>query len=248
MQVQFAGRSERGPRPLNQDSFFCDSTIGLFLVADGMGGHNAGEVASKLAVETVVQFVNETMSTRNLTWPFAFDPKLSIAGNRLSVAMRLANQRVYDAGHSQIELAGMGTTLVAALVDAERLVIGHVGDSRAYRFHGGRLDQMTRDHTWVAAMLAAEPNARTDDHPMRHVLTNGIGMREDVTPVLSEHPIAKGDSWVLCSDGVHGYIDDHVLSGALGLESPDAAAADAVRAALEAGGTDNATAVVMRFV
>jgi PPM family protein phosphatase len=248
LQVQFAGRSERGPRSLNQDSFFCDSTIGLFLVADGMGGHNAGEVASKLAVETVVQFVNETSSTRNLTWPFSFDPKLSIAANRLSVAMRLANQRVYEAGHSHIELAGMGTTLVAALIDAERLVIGHVGDSRAYRFHGGHLDQMTRDHTWVAAMLAAEPTARTEDHPMRHVLTNGIGMREDVTPVLSEHPIMKGDSWVLCSDGVHGYIEEHVLSEVLGLESPDAAAADAVRAALEAGGTDNATAVVMRFV
>jgi PPM family protein phosphatase len=248
LQLQFAGRSERGPRSLNQDSFFCDSALGLFVVADGMGGHNAGEVASRLAVETVVQFVNATATSRDLTWPFAINPKLSIAANRLTVALRLANQRVYDAGHSEMQLAGMGTTLVAALVDANRVVIAHVGDSRAYRFHEGRLEQMTRDHTWVAAMLAAEPNARTDDHPMRHVLTNGIGMREDVTPVVSEHHIAKGDSWVLCSDGVHGYIDDDALTDALALTSPDAAADGAVRAALDAGGSDNATAVVVRFV
>jgi PPM family protein phosphatase len=248
LQVQFAGRSERGPRSLNQDTFFGDSALGLFVVADGMGGHNAGEVASKLAVETVVQFVNETVSTRQTTWPFSLDPKLSMAANRLSMAMRLANQRVYQAGHSQIELAGMGTTLVAALVANDRVVIAHVGDSRAYRFRDGHLAQMTRDHTWVAAMLVAEPNARTEDHPMRHVLTSGIGMREDVTPVVSEHPIETGDSWVLCSDGVHGYISSLALSEALTLDSADAAAEDAVHAALDAGGSDNATAVVVRFV
>jgi serine/threonine protein phosphatase PrpC len=145
-------------------------------------------------------------------------------------------------------LANMGTTLVAALVDGERVVIAHVGDSRAYRFRDGRLEPMTRDHTWVAAMLAAEPNARADDHPMRHVLTSGIGMREDVNPSVTEQHVAAGESWLLCSDGVHGYVDKVELARALSLSSPELVAGAVVRAALDSGGSDNATAVVLRFV
>jgi PPM family protein phosphatase len=246
--VLHAGRSECGPRPLNQDRFFCDSTLGLFVIADGMGGHNAGEVASAMAVEALVGFVKASASTRELTWPFPFDHQLSFAANRLVAGIRLANQRVHDAGQADTHRANMGTTIVAALVDGEQVVIAHVGDSRAYRFHAGRLEPMTRDHTWVAAMLAAEPAARANDHPMRHVLTNGIGMREDVNPALTEHHITVGDSWLLCSDGVHGYADDMELTHALGLSTPELAADAAVRAALESGGSDNATAVVLRFV
>jgi serine/threonine protein phosphatase PrpC len=142
----------------------------------------------------------------------------------------------------------MGTTLTAALVEDDEVSLAHVGDSRAYRLRGDQLEPMTRDHTWLAAMMAAEPNARTEDHPMRHVLTNGIGMREDVTPAMTEHEIANGDCWMLCSDGIHGYLDEGRLPPLLAQPSPDAAAAGVVRAALDAGGSDNATAVVLRFV
>lgn len=222
--------------------------LGLFVVADGMGGHKAGEVASQLAVETLVEFVKATARSSEQTWPFAYDPNASPGANRLMAGMRLANRKVHDAGQRDAQLAGMGTTIVAALTDANRIVIGHVGDSRAYLLRGGRLLPMTRDHTWVAAMLAAEPNTRTEDHPMRHVLTSGIGMREDVTPVVIEHPIQAGDSWLLCSDGVHGYTSEDMLAAALRLESVDGAAERAVHAALEGGGSDNATAIVLRFV
>lgn len=244
----FAGRSERGPRALNQDTYFCDSTLGLFVVADGMGGHKAGEVASKMAVETVIEFVRSTVRAADITWPYPYDPSQSSAANRLAVAMRLANRKVFDAGRNDLQLLGMGTTIVAALIERTQLVIAHVGDSRAYRLRDNQLEQMTRDHTWLAAMLAAEPTTRTDDHPMRHVLTSGIGMREDVTPAIAEHDIQRDDCWMLCSDGVHGYLPEERLPAALALPSPADAAARAVHEALEAGGSDNATAVVLRFV
>jgi protein phosphatase len=243
-----AGCSERGPRPLNQDFYVADPAIGLFVVADGMGGHKAGEVASELAVATLIAFVTSTACGRPDSWPFGYDSSQSVAANRLTTGMRLANREVHDAGRRDAQLAGMGTTIVAALVAADRIVIGHVGDSRAYLLRGGQLEAMTRDHTWIAAMLAAEPTVRTEDHPMRHVLTSGIGMREDVTPAVMEQPIEAGDCWLLCSDGVHGYTSEDVLAAALRLDSPDAAAERAVRAALEGGGSDNATAIVLRFV
>ncbi len=248
LRVLHAGRSERGPRPLNQDRFFCDATLGLYVIADGMGGHNAGEVASAMAVDTLVAFVKATGGSGELTWPFPFDPNLSRAANRLVAGMRLANQNVHDAGNSDLRLANMGTTMVAALVEGEYVVIAHVGDSRAYRFRDDRLEAMTRDHTWVAAMLAAEPAARANDHPMRHVLTSGIGMRADVNPAVTEQPVTVGESWLLCSDGVHGYIEESELTRAMSLSSADLAADAAVRAALDGGGSDNATAVVLRFV
>jgi serine/threonine protein phosphatase PrpC len=248
LRVLHAGRSERGPRALNQDCFFCDSVLGLFVIADGMGGHNAGEVASAMAVETLVEFVKTSALTREVTWPFDYDGQHSFAANRLLTGMRLANQKVHDAGQADLQLANMGTTIVAALVDGEEVVIAHVGDSRAYRFRDGHLEPMTRDHTWVAAMLAAEPNARANDHPMRHVLTSGIGMREDVNPAVTQQHVASGESWLLCSDGVHGYLDNAELTRALSLSSPELVAGAVVRGALENGGTDNATAVVLRFV
>lgn len=248
LQLTDAGRTDRGPRPLNQDYFYRDAALGLFVVADGMGGHKAGEVASRMAVETVVSFVQATQGGSELTWPFPFDMSQSMAANRLSVAMRLANRRVYEAGHTNPQMAGMGTTIVAAFIEKDRIVIGHVGDSRAYRMRGGKFQQLTRDHTWVAAMLAADASANAADHPMRHVLTSGIGMREDVTPAVTELTIGAGDEFLLCSDGVHGYASDSALRAALALASAEAAAEEAVRVALAAGGTDNATAVVLRFV
>jgi serine/threonine protein phosphatase PrpC len=246
--VQYAGRSERGPRSLNQDYYFFDPALGLYVVADGMGGHNAGEVASKLAVETLVEFIKLTAKGSTQTWPFPYEPTQSVAANRLVAGMRLANRRVYEDGLEDPQLSGMGTTIVAALIEGEQIVIGHVGDSRAYLMRDGQLVAMTRDHTWVAAVLAAEPHTRTEDHPMRHVLTSGIGMRDDVMPAVTEAAVATGDTWLLCSDGVHGYTSEETLAEALRLPTPDAAAERAVRAPLEGGGSDNATAIVVRFV
>jgi protein phosphatase len=227
---------------------FLDPELGLFSVADGMGGHRGGEVASRLASETLAQFIKATSSGTEMTWPFPFDPRQSPGANRLSAGMRLSNRRVFDAGRTDPQLAGMGTTLVAVLVSRSHLVIGHVGDSRAYRLRANRLEQLTIDHTWVAAVLGAGGETRKEDHPMRHVLTNGIGMREDVIPVITELSQEAGDTWLLCSDGVHGFLNDDAIAEALSAATPDAAADRIVRGAVNGGGTDNATAVVLRFV
>lgn len=245
MQLTAAARSEAGPRATNQDAHFVDLELGLFVVADGMGGHNAGEVASRLAVDAVVGFIRATHASQELTWPFPIDPSQSMAANRLGVALRIANRSVHDQGTRVPAQAGMGTTIVAALVDGDRLLVGHVGDSRAYCSRDGRLHQMTEDDTWLNVMLGSGAAAHAADHPMRHVLTNGIGMHLDVEPSLVEHPLRRGEQWLICTDGVHGCLDPAALQQALAASSAERAANTAVELALSAGTSDNATAVVV---
>jgi protein phosphatase len=246
MQLMAAARSEAGPRPTNQDAHFVDLDLGLFVVADGMGGHNAGEVASRLAVDAVVEFIRSTHQGRDLTWPFPFDPTRSTAANRIAVALRIANRNVFEQSTRIPEQAGMGTTIVAALVDGSRIVVGHVGDSRAYRARGGQLSQMTEDDTWLNAMLGAGMAANALDHPMRHVLTSGIGMRGDLEPSVIEEQLAPGDQWLMCTDGVHGSLDTDSLGRALAAPTPVEGADGVVESALAAGSSDNATAIVVR--
>jgi serine/threonine protein phosphatase PrpC len=245
MQITAAARSESGPRAANQDSHFVDLNLGLFIVADGMGGHNAGEVASRLAVQAVVDFITATHDGRDHTWPFPFDPNQSVAANRLAVALRIANRRVHEQGVRVPEHAGMGTTIVAMLVEGDRIIVGHVGDSRAYCLHAGQLRQMTEDDTWLNAMLGAGAAASATDHPMRHVLTSGIGMRVDVEPSLFEADLRSGEHWLICTDGVHGTLDEQAIQRALSASSAEGAANAAVESALAAGTSDNATAVVV---
>ncbi|HXG90260.1 MAG TPA: protein phosphatase 2C domain-containing protein [Vicinamibacterales bacterium] len=245
MKLSAAARSDAGPRKTNQDAHFVDLDLGLLVVADGMGGHNAGEVASHMAIDAVVDFIRATKDSHQVTWPFPFDPTQSVAVNRVSVALRIANRKVHDAGARSAEHAGMGTTIVAALVDGQQIVIGHVGDSRAYCIRAGQLQQMTQDDTWLNAMLGAGAAEQAINHPMRHVLTSGIGMRVDVEPSLTEEALQCGEHWLICSDGVHGYLDNASLAKAVAAGSAEAAANGAVESALAAGTSDNATAVVL---
>ena len=235
--------TDAGPRPTNQDSHLISLELGLFVVADGMGGHNAGEVASCLAVEAVSDFIRSTEPGGDITWPFGFDPSQPMSVNRVEVALRIANQRVHEAGERDPARTGMGTTIVAALVEGNRIVIGHVGDSRAYVWRNGLLEQFTRDHTWLNAL--GDGQDAPHDHPLRHVLTNGIGMGADLSPVVAEAHLAAGDRWLLCTDGIHGALDHAALSALMAVASAEEAAQEAVRRALQAGTTDNATAVVL---
>jgi protein phosphatase len=194
-----------------------------------------------MAVDAVVDFVRATRDGREITWPFPFNPRRSRAFNRMDAALRLANRAVHDAGERTRAHAGMGTTIVATLIEERCLVLGHVGDSRAYVLREGRLQQMTADHTLVNALGG---HARLD-HSMRHVLTNGIGMGTELAPALAEEALTVGERWLLCTDGVHGYLDRSGLEAALLARSPQDAAEDAVRRAIDAGTADNATAVVL---
>ena len=229
-------------RPNNEDALLSDVPAGLFVVADGMGGHQAGEVASKMAVETVQSFLESSKGDHDLTWPFGFDPALSMNANRLVTAVRLANRKVYQAGEDKPDLAGMGTTVVVALVEGGMLTFCGVGDSRIYVLSGSALQQITHDDSWVATVLARDPEfdrAQLATHPMRHVLTNVLGAREDTEVEVGERPLAAGEQLLLCSDGLYGGLDDASLQILLaGPGRLDELGDRLVATSLERGGTD----------
>ena len=245
--VTHAGNVRKG----NEDSLFWDADLGLFVVADGMGGHNAGEVASQLAVEAIKGFLARSRDGEDFTWPYGLDPELSFPGNRLMTSIKLANRRVFKAGESRDEYTGLGTTVVAALVDEDQLTFSGVGDSRIYTFLDGRLEQLTQDDSWVATVLARElgkDDAALATHPMRHVLTNVLGAREPMEMDVAERTLAPGETLLLCSDGLHGALDDQTLEKVMASgESVQAIAEELLRLALERDGSDNITALVVRY-
>ena len=249
MELTVGSRTDMGPRKMNQDHFGWWPEIGLFVVADGMGGHNAGEVASHMAVETIHGFIKESAASSDITWPFGLEVKNSIEVNRLTTAVRLANRRIYSEGSKNPELNGMGTTVVAALVAGDRIIIASVGDSRIYRFRQGALEQLTKDDTWLASVLGEKQAEDADpQHPLRHVLTSVVGTKDDVKPGAREEQIESGDRFLLCSDGVHGRLDSATLTGLLvGAASADDGASKIVNEAITRGTTDNATALVINI-
>ncbi|MCC6987655.1 MAG: serine/threonine-protein phosphatase [Acidobacteria bacterium] len=238
-------------RTTNEDTLHVDVAAGIFVVADGMGGHQAGEVASSLAVTTIVDFLTRSRLDEGLTWPFGLDAGLSLEANRLATAVKVANRRVVAAAAEQPERSGMGTTVVAAIAADDRVTYCGVGDSRLYLVRGGVLSQLTRDDTWLAAVLAqnadADPTA-LEQHPFRHMLTEAIGTVENVTVHVQEHHWQAGDRLMLCSDGLHSMgADDEIARrlAATAAAGPSAACDALVAAALEAGARDNVTVLVI---
>lgn len=246
------GSTDKGPlRPINEDCFGIDEHLGLCVLADGMGGHNAGEVAARMAVDAVTDYVRAALPegiTRNdqMSWPFGFEPSLSPAGNLLRTAVLIAHVQILDAAMSVDQYSGMGTTIVVTLVSDGRLSAAHVGDSRLYLF-GPRLRQLTRDDSWMARVLAADSRADRlllQHHPMRNALTNvvGVGVRTDVHVI--EEELRGGARIVLTTDGVHGALDEGRVEQLLGESDIQAASRNLVAAALAHGSRDNCTAVV----
>ena len=211
-----------------------DSNVGLFVVADGMGGHNAGEVASALAAKTVHDFITKAGEANEAA---------------LTEALCLANDQVLNTAAHNATYEGMGTTLVAACVNDGALVFGSVGDSRIYLMRDGTLQQLTNDDSWVSRVLPADAigSDEASRHPMRHVLTKVIGLREDMEPSVGSSTFVSGDTLLLCSDGLHGVINDDAIASMLRrTASVEEIASDLVERALNAGSTDNITAVVVR--
>jgi protein phosphatase len=234
----------------NEDRFVADLELGLFAIADGMGGHNAGEVASGLAVEAITTFVGRSASDTDFTWPYGVDETLSFDGNRLRTAIHLANRRVFRAAESSDDYSGMGTTIVGMIVNGANAAVGNVGDSRLYLSSAGQLQQLSEDDSW-GAILAHDPSigaAELAHHPLRHVLTSVLGAREDVEIHLSELALRDGDIVVLCSDGVHGSVDPAAMQRILESNTDvDHAARALVNEAMEHGSRDNVTAIVVRY-
>jgi protein phosphatase len=214
-----------------------------------MGGHNAGEVASQLALEALGGFIRRSATDADLSWPYGILPDLSFLANRLRTALHLANRRVFRAAESHDDYTGIGTTVVATLIDGAKAAIGHVGDSRVYLWSGETLTVLTRDDSWAAALIAQ--GLSTEDlarHPMRHVLTNVVGARDQVEVHVREIAVRPGDRLLLCSDGLHEPLSNDRLAAILGRErDAEAAATRLVREALERGTRDNVTALVVEI-
>ena len=246
-----AASTDAGPvRRTNEDKFLLAHELSLFAVADGMGGHHAGEVASKLALESLAGFIRRSLDDADCSWPYGIEPNLSMAGNRLHTAISLANRRVFREAESHDDYTGMGSTVAAVLCVGAVAVVGHVGDSRAYLFRGSTLSQLTQDDTWAVAMLAENPDgpANLASHPFKHVLTNVLGSKERTTVHIAEHAMAPGDRLVLCSDGLHGVLTNDALQTLLvNLAARDGedTAITLVREALARGTRDNVTAIVV---
>lgn len=250
--IEAFGRTDVGRRrKVNEDSFLVAPDSHLYAVCDGMGGHNAGEVASRMAIETLAAFVERSGVEKEITWPWGLDANLSFDANRLKTAIRLANSRVFQSADSSEELTGMGTTVVAALVSGKTLTLGSAGDSRCYLLRDGQFRQLTQDDSWVSAALG-EGILNSDDverHPLRNVITKAVGARDSIDLEVTEETLQAGDVALLCSDGLHGMLGDEEIARLLGpgsgpLEDVSAAL---VEAANEAGGRDNVSVLLLRY-
>lgn len=245
--ISDVGRKRKG----NEDSHLVNEEQKLFVVADGMGGHAAGEVASKVAVDAINEFIELTGSDDEVTWPFGFEEEISLHGNRLKTAIRFANRKVLDATRDKAEYEGMATTVAAVLVDGDTAVIGHVGDSRIYRLRGDDFEQLTSDHSWVNEQLQngiiSAEQARS--HPLRNVVTRALGGRADLQVDLQESKLLAGDTLLLCSDGLTTMVTDDEIARLMCESRSDVqkAAQVLVDEANRHGGEDNITVVLLRF-
>jgi protein phosphatase len=247
VRVQAGARSECGPvRATNEDAFACDENLGVYLVCDGMGGHQAGEIASRIATDSVQGFIHRSKEGDPEEWPFGLDPALSLDANRLRNAIALANRRVWRTAQSSRALDGMGTTIVAALISGEQIVIGHVGDSRLYAKTNGGFELLTEDDSWAVRLPGAQP-VDAEGRLRPGVLTSVLGIDETVTVHIDERPWEMGNVLLLCSDGLHGVMDAEVFDRVVGDDTDPQQAADTlVRLAIDRGTRDNVTAVVVR--
>jgi serine/threonine protein phosphatase PrpC len=251
VQIASGGASNVGRvRTNNEDCFRIVEPLNLYVLSDGMGGEAHGEIASALAVETVVKHCRETEN----------DPAMTIFGDmpavwsektkRLSSAVHLANKSIYDSAQAHPEQRGMGATMTAAWIDGQRLSIAHVGDSRAYLLRSGNLQQLTNDHSLVAEQVRRGilTPAEAERSEMQSVLLRALGAHPEIEVDSEEHPLFGNDVLLLCSDGLTRMVTEPEIAGTLQAEPDPAKACERlVELANEQGGADNVTAVVVHI-
>ena len=251
MNLKAVGVSHVGrQRQHNEDSYLVADAARLYLVADGMGGHAAGEIASRIAVDSISEFIQHTKEDDG-TWPHAYDEHYSKTTNKLMAAVRLANTRVLEAMRKDARLRGMGTTVVACLADDQLMAIAHVGDSRAYLIRDGQLSRLTNDHSWVFEQVQAGmlTEAEAEKHPLRNVITRALGGALSVNPDAAEVETKSGDVVLLCSDGLTGMVpEDEILRLVTETDDLDQACQKLIDTANEKGGLDNVTAILVKAI
>jgi len=251
MLVRFAGETDVGmKRSHNEDALFLPDSERLVLVADGMGGHASGDVASRTALETITSFFQTTASVPEITWPFMVDREGRQNENRMITSIKLANLKIFDDAQKNPKLRGMGTTVVGCLFTGKEVLVAHVGDSRVYRIRNNKLMQITEDHSLLndyIKMGRISPD-EVDRFPHKNVIVRALGMKQNVAvDLLSKQP-RIGDLYILCSDGLTDMVEDaHIREIVLSEENLDRCCERLVKLANENGGKDNITVVMARL-
>lgn len=250
MRIVSGGMTDLGRvRTNNEDCFRIVEPLNLFVLSDGMGGEAHGEVASELAVETIVKFCMDPQADAGGALLSNPEPSWSEKTKRLTSAVHLANKNIYEAAEAHQEQHGMGATLTAAWIDGSRLSIAHVGDSRAYLLRGGTLQQLTSDHSLVAEQVRRGilTAAEAEESEMQSVLLRALGALPEIEIDTEEHTLFARDILMLCCDGLTRMVTEPEIAGTLQAEpDPTRAAEKLIALANERGGVDNITVIVVR--
>lgn len=253
MRIRYAGNTHVGmKRANNEDNLGLTPEENLYIVCDGMGGHAAGDVASKIAVETISHFYKDTSEDEEVTWPFKMDRQKKYEENRLVTSIKLANLRIYEQAVSNARQKGMGTTVVAVNFTKDGAYLGHVGDSRIYRFRQNKLTQMTEDHSLLNDYIKMKDLTpeEIENFPHKNVIVRALGMKDTVQVDVAFETPQHGDIYLLCSDGLSGMVTDPELERILQESGEDLEAGcnKLIQTANQNGGTDNITCVLTQFL
>lgn len=252
LRIEVAGETNVGmKRTHNEDNFSIIEDSGLYVVADGMGGHASGEVASKMAVDALKEFFASTANDPERTWPYKMDRAKGYEENRLITGIKLANLRIYEAAQREANKRGMGTTIVVLFAVEEGVYLAHVGDSRSYRVRDGKIELLTEDHSLLNDYIKMKRLTTEEiaNFPHKNVIVRALGMKDTVKVDTRFESPRENDVFVLCSDGLSGPVEDHeILEIVTEYEDLSLATSKLIKRANENGGPDNITAVLARWV
>lgn len=252
LKTRYAGKTDVGmKRGHNEDNILLVPEESLYLVADGMGGHASGEVASEMAVQTLSDFFEETSKDQEITWPYKMEKGREYEENRLSAGIKLSNLRIFESASQNPAQRGMGTTIVALLLIGGTAYFGHVGDSRIYRLREDKLTQVTEDHSLLNDYIKMKDltEEEIENFPHKNVIVRALGMKETVQVDVNAEKPKSGDTYMLCSDGLNGMITDPVIEQIMVDNSDDLEMCcdKLIEAANANGGTDNITVAVVQI-
>jgi len=251
MKILSSGGTDPGKkRKNNEDSFLQDDSLGLYAVADGIGGHEGGEVASRMAMDTLREVLPGLLKGKDTPPPFSLSLDVEPRISALRYAITQSNQKILQAASINPALTGMGTTITAVLLCHGTAFIAHVGDSRAYLLREGQCDQITNDHSFVAEQIRAgkltAEQAKISTY--RHIITRAVGIDREVSVDHATIAVKENDTILLCTDGLTEMVDDSEICAILAESAPAAATESLIRRANEQGGVDNITAVVFKIL
>ncbi len=252
LRIEVAGQTDVGrKRTHNEDNFAIMPEFGLYVVADGMGGHASGEIASRMAVESLREFFDATGSDPERTWPYKMDRSRGYEENRLITGIKLCNLRIYEAAQRNPKQRGMGTTLVSLFAVEDGVYVAHVGDSRVYRIRGSAIEQLTEDHSLLNDYKKMKRLTEEEERnfPHKNVIVRALGMKDTVKVDTRLEEPRVGDMMLLCTDGLCGPVsDEEILKVVLANRDLPSAVSQLIAAANQSGGPDNITCVIARWI